>query len=73
MPSNDFESLWTVAEVAEFLKLRPKTIRNKVSADQIPHLKIDGSLRFRPEDIRQWVVLKSAEAEGKADAAWRAA
>lgn len=65
MTSNEIEGLWTVADVAEFLKLRPKTIRNKVSADQIPYLKIDGALRFRPEDIRQWVIRKSAEAEAE--------
>jgi excisionase family DNA binding protein len=73
MTSNNFEALWTVQDVADFLKLAPKTIRNKVSANEIPSLKIGGSLRFRPEDIREWVILKSAEAEGKADAARSAA
>lgn len=66
MPRNETEDLWTVVEVAEFLNLRPKTIRNRVSLGKIPHVKVDGLLRFRPSEIRRWIAEENAAARKSA-------
>lgn len=62
MASNEIEPLWTVKDVARFLNIAEKTVRNKVSLGQMPHVKIDGSLRFKPEVIRRIVEESSVEA-----------
>lgn len=64
MPRNETEGLWTVDELAAHLKLRPKTIRNRVSLKTIPYLKVGGSLRFRPSEIRRWINQETASAKG---------
>jgi excisionase family DNA binding protein len=55
MKRNEYEGLWRVGDLADHLKLSPKTIRNKVCRGQIPFVKVDGSLRFRPSDIERWI------------------
>lgn len=63
MSRNETDELWTVAEVAAYLRLRPKTIRNRVSLNAIPHVKVGGSLRFRPAEIREWVTRGTVAAQ----------
>ena len=41
----------TVADVAAYLQIAPKTVRNKVSLRQLPFVKVGGALRFRRADI----------------------
>jgi hypothetical protein len=48
----EFELL-TVEELALMLKWKPKTIYNQ--KDNIPHVKINGSLRFVRNDILNWI------------------
>ena len=45
-----------VAEVAELLKLKPRTIYEMVAQDRIPYRKPPGSniLRFDLEEILEW-------------------
>ncbi|MGZ3790667.1 MAG: helix-turn-helix domain-containing protein [Bacteriovorax sp.] len=51
--------LLTVKQLAEYLKISPKTIYNKVSLEKIPFVKAGGSLRFVLADIEKW--LKSSD------------
>lgn len=62
---DECEGLWTVDDVAEFLRLRPKTVRGRVSRGAIPHRKIDGLVRFVPAEIRRWVEEGAAVKGGK--------
>lgn len=44
----------TVAEVAELLHLKPRTIYGLVSRRQIPFRKAGHQLRFDPKEIDEW-------------------
>ena len=45
----------TVKEVAELLKVKEKTIYQWAELGQIPCMKLNGSLRFDIEDVKQWI------------------
>lgn len=55
MARNELEPLMTVAEVAEVLRVAPKTVRNKVSRGEIPRAAIPGVLRFHRADIERLI------------------
>ena len=52
--------LWTINEVAEFLQMSPDWVRDHATRRQprIPSIRLGGRravLRFRPQDVRQFV------------------
>jgi len=49
------ERLLTCEDVASYLRLTPKTIRNWVSMGKIPHTKVNGSVRFVRSRIDLWL------------------
>lgn len=49
------DALWTVAEVAEYLKLRPSTIYAWVQQHRLPGIKIGRSWRFQKSVIVAWI------------------
>lgn len=50
-----FENLWTVTDTAEFLKVREKTIYDWVHKKQVPFIKVNRLLRFKPSEIAKWL------------------
>src|SRR5262249_52941474 len=48
-------ALWTVEQVAQYLVLKPSTVRTYCETGILPHLSLRAGLRFRPEDIAGWV------------------
>ena len=48
------EPLWTVDDVGRFLGVATKTVRGWQLAGRLPHLKIGGTVRFVPEEVRRW-------------------
>jgi excisionase family DNA binding protein len=50
------QSLWNVMQVAEFLGVRPSTVRDWVYKRKIPFRKAGESLRFDPEEIERWTL-----------------
>lgn len=47
--------LITVAEIGELLFVSAKTVYQWVELNQIPHIKLNGSVRFHPGDIAIWI------------------
>ncbi len=45
----------TLEEVADYLRLSPNTLRDKVRLRQIPFHKVGGSIRFRRSKIDRWI------------------
>lgn len=45
----------TIKELSELLKVKPKTLYQWAELRQIPHVKMNGALRFDLEDIQKWV------------------
>jgi len=53
--SHGLPELLTIAEVATFLRVNPKTIRRWVTARRIPCLRIGTRIRFDRGEIVSWV------------------
>jgi excisionase family DNA binding protein len=53
--ANGHESLWTVAEVAEFLRVSKSFVYHACAAGTFPCVRIGASVRFDPTTIRAWV------------------
>ena len=49
------EGLWTLRDVAEYLRFSHEVIRRKCRGDLLPHLRIFGRLRFRRHEIEAWL------------------
>jgi len=50
------EPLWTVDEVAQYLKLKPETIRTMARKGELPCLKLGKKLwRFKPVEVKTWL------------------
>ena len=46
---------WKVEDVAKYLRYSPSTVRKLVQKKEIPFLKIRNAVRFRKEDIDEWI------------------
>ena len=50
------EEIFTIKEVADYLKLAEKTTYRLTSEGKIPGFKVGGSWRFRKSEIDRWIV-----------------
>jgi len=55
------EELWTIKQVAEFLKLKQSTIYAWAQAARIPAIKMGRTWRFSKEAIVAWLEQKQEE------------
>lgn len=53
------EPLWTVEDVANYLRLKQETVRMMARAGKIPALKVGNFWRFRISDIKGMLVLSN--------------
>lgn len=49
------DDIWTIKELAAYLKLKEKTAYALVAKGEIPGFKVGGSWRFRQSDIDHWI------------------
>ncbi len=54
-PNLLLEKLWTVEDLAGYLKVSVKTIYDWVHKRSIPFIKVKRLLRFRPSEIEKWL------------------
>lgn len=54
------ESILTIKEVAEYLKVTDRTIYRLAGAKKIPAFKVGGVWRFSRADIDQWIKQQTA-------------
>ena len=52
-PASD--SLWTTAEVADFLRVSIKTVFN-LRKTGLPYLQLGGAVRFDPQEVRDYLL-----------------
>lgn len=50
------DTLWTLADVARYLKMNERTVAKLAAAGQIPGAKIASQWRFKPSLIEEWLV-----------------
>jgi excisionase family DNA binding protein len=53
-PNQAIEPLWTVKEVADFLRVSRSWVYHRVEAGELPCLRIGALLRFDPESVRAY-------------------
>lgn len=51
------EPLWTVEDVAGYLRLNPETVRMMARSGRIPSIKVGKAWRFRAGQIKHWLEL----------------
>jgi len=49
------DSLWTIKELCEFLKVSESVVRYWMRMKMLPHIKLGKQTRFDPVDIRRWL------------------
>ena len=49
------DTLWTVAEVAAFLKVSRSWVYHRLESGLLPHIRVGGLVRFEPSAIRAHV------------------
>ncbi|MDP8259634.1 MAG: helix-turn-helix domain-containing protein [Candidatus Gygaella obscura] len=56
----EIENLLTIEELAEYLRVKPRTIYDWLYKKKVPALKIVGQWRFRKDKIDEWLDRKEA-------------
>jgi excisionase family DNA binding protein len=54
-----FPTLWTVEDVAAYLRLEVETIRSMARRGELPAIKVGRVWRFRREQIQSWLQEKT--------------
>ena len=54
------DEIYTLKEVAKYLKLAEKTAYRLAAEDKLPGFKVGGSWRFTKEDIESWIAEQKA-------------
>lgn len=67
VPFEQFGNLMTIDEVADYLRVKKRTVYDWVKKGKIPAIKAVGLWRFRRERIDQWLE-SDAECEETAEA-----
>lgn len=49
------DDIWTIKELADYLKLKEKTAYALAAKGELPGFKVGGSWRFRRSDIERWI------------------
>lgn len=49
------EQLWDVSEAAKFLRIHPKTLRDKARRGVIPGVQVGRLWRFRASALNEWL------------------
>lgn len=55
MEKKQFEKLLSVRELAACVGFHPETIRQMSREGRLPHIKVSNRLRFRREQIEEWL------------------
>ena len=61
---DDPGEIFTLDEVAAYLKVGKRTVYRLAAAKKIPAFKVGGTWRFQRRDIDQWIKRQTAEAQG---------
>lgn len=53
-----FTALLTIEQTAEMLNFSRETIRQLIKSKKLPALRIEGSWRVDPDELKEWLVKK---------------
>lgn len=49
------DSIWTIKEVAEYLKVNERTIYRLAASGELPAFKVGNSWRFKLAELETWI------------------
>ena len=49
------ETIYTIPEVAEYLKMSKSKVYDMVKTERIPYIRIGGNVRIRESDLIEWL------------------
>tara|TARA_R110002072_G_scaffold302794_1_gene488779 strand:+ start:13355 stop:13540 length:186 start_codon:yes stop_codon:yes gene_type:complete len=49
------DTIWTIKEVAEYLKVNERTIYRLAASGELPAFKVGNSWRFKQADLEKWI------------------
>lgn len=58
-------SLLTIQELSQILKISKKTIYGWVHDNYVPYMRLGGAVRFRERDIETWLNKRTKEGRAK--------
>lgn len=58
------DEIWTLKEVADYLKLAEKTAYRLASEGKLPGFKVGGSWRFKQVDVQHWIEEQKSNSKG---------
>ena len=61
---DDTGEIFTLDEVAAYLKVGKRTVYRLAAGKKIPAFKVGGTWRFRRQEIDLWIKKQTAEAQG---------
>lgn len=61
----DNEEIFTIKELAAYLKLAEKTAYRLASDGKLPGFKVGGAWRFRKSEIDRWIVKQEQKKAGE--------
>src|SRR5690349_2473409 len=53
---NEKRPLWTVSDVAMYLRVSERTVRDWVYKRVVPYRKVGAAVRFSPDEIERWTL-----------------
>ena len=57
------DEIWTIKELATYLKLKEKTAYALAAKGDLPGFKVGGSWRFRKSDLENWIENRKQQTE----------
>lgn len=59
---NDTDEIFTLDEVAAYLKVGKRTVYRLAATKKIPAFKVGGTWRFRKADLERWIASRTGKA-----------
>ncbi len=60
------DTLWTVAEVAAYLRVSKSWVYHRLESGLLPHIRVGALVRFYPDAIREYVIKGSSAVPDRA-------
>lgn len=61
------DTVLTIKEVAEYLKVNERTVYRLAAAHKIPAFKVGSAWRFKQSDLEEWINAQAAQGRGALD------
>ena len=64
------EVIYTIPEVAQYLKLSKSKVYHLVQTGQMPHIRIGKNVRVRESDLKEWIDEQSQDLDTHLPSGW---